>query len=67
MRFNGPDLGAWYATDDVRTAAAEVGHHLRRATVARKATTMTRSYRAYAAALLGDQKRPIVSCHQENI
>ena len=27
MRFNGPELGAWYAADDVRTAAAEVGHH----------------------------------------
>jgi len=30
MRFNGPDLGAWYAAGDIRTAAAEVGHHLRR-------------------------------------
>jgi RES domain len=54
MRFNGPDLGAWYAADDIRTAAAEVGHHLRRETVARNATTMTRTYRAYAATLLGD-------------
>jgi hypothetical protein len=35
MRFNGPELGAWYAADDIRTAAAEVGHHLRRETVAR--------------------------------
>ena len=26
MRFNGPELGAWYAADDIRTAAAEVGH-----------------------------------------
>jgi RES domain len=33
MRFNGPELGAWYAADDIRTAAAEVGHHLRRETV----------------------------------
>jgi hypothetical protein len=33
MRFNGPDLGAWYAADDIRTAAAEVGHHLRRADI----------------------------------
>ena len=54
MRFNGPELGAWYAADDIRTAAAEVGHHLRRETVARGVTTMTRSYRAYAATLLGD-------------
>ena len=53
-RFNDPDLGAWYAADDIRTAAAEVGHHLRRETVARNVTTMTRTYRAYAATLLGD-------------
>src|SRR4051812_10691986 len=54
MRFNGPDLGAWYAADDIRTAAAEVGHHLRRETVARGVTTMTRIYRAYSATLIGD-------------
>src|SRR6195256_4657406 len=54
MRFNGPDLGAWYAADDIRTAAAEVGHHLRRETVARNVTAMTRTYRAYSATLLGD-------------
>ncbi len=54
MRFNGPELGAWYAADDIRTAAAEVGHHLRRETVARNVATMTRTYRAYAATLLGD-------------
>lgn len=54
MRFNGPDLGAWYAADDIRTAAAEVGHHLRRETVARGVATMSRRYRAYAAILLGD-------------
>jgi hypothetical protein len=54
MRFNGPELGAWYAADDIRTAAAEVGHHLRRETVARSVVTMSRTYRAYAATLLGD-------------
>nr|WP_206684927.1 RES family NAD+ phosphorylase [Rhizobium changzhiense] len=54
MRFNGPDLGAWYAADDLRTAAAEVGHHLRRETVARGVATMARTYRSYAAALIGD-------------
>ncbi|MGO7388874.1 RES family NAD+ phosphorylase, partial [Rhizobium ruizarguesonis] len=42
MRFNGPDLGAWYAADDLRTAAAEVGHHLRREAVARGVATMVR-------------------------
>ena len=54
MRFNGPELGAWYASDDIRTAAAEVGHHLRRESVARGVELMRRTYRAYVATLLGD-------------
>jgi hypothetical protein len=54
MRFNGPELGTWYATDDIRTAAAEAGHHLRREAVARNVTAITRTYRAHAATLLGD-------------
>ncbi|MEH7845582.1 RES family NAD+ phosphorylase [Rhizobium laguerreae] len=54
MRFNGPDLGAWYAADDLRTAAAEVGHHLRREAFARKVATMARTYRSYSANLIGD-------------
>lgn len=54
MRFNGPELGAWYASDEIRTAAAEVGHHLRREAVARGVATMTRIYRTYSATLLGD-------------
>jgi hypothetical protein len=54
MRFNGPALGAWYAADDIRTAAAEVGHHLRREAAACNVATMSRTYRAYTATLLGD-------------
>ena len=54
MRFNGPELGAWYAADDIRTAAAEVGHHLRREAAARNVATMSRTYRTYTATLLGD-------------
>ncbi|UVD59486.1 RES family NAD+ phosphorylase (plasmid) [Rhizobium sp. Pop5] len=54
MRFNGADLGAWYAADDLKTAAAEVGHHLRREAVARGVATMTRTYRCYSATLFGD-------------
>ncbi|TBF66189.1 RES family NAD+ phosphorylase [Rhizobium leguminosarum] len=54
MRFNGPDLGAWYAADDLKTAAAEVGHHLRREAVARGVATMARTYRSYSATLIGD-------------
>jgi hypothetical protein len=52
MRFNGSE--PWYAADDIRTAAAEVGHHLRREAVARSVATISRTYRAYTATLLGD-------------
>jgi hypothetical protein len=54
MRFNGPELGAWYASNELRTAAAEVGHHLRRETVARNIATMSRTFRAYTATLAGN-------------
>lgn len=54
MRFNGPQLGAWYAANDIQTAAAEVGHHLRRELVARSRATMTRKYRTYIATLRGE-------------
>lgn len=53
MRFNGPDLGAWYAAAAIRTAVAEVGHHLRREAVDRGATELTRTYRAYVSTLDG--------------
>lgn len=52
-RFNGPDLGAWYASADVRTAAAEVAHHLRREAVARSVSEVSRVYRSYSARLDG--------------
>lgn len=52
-RFNGPDLGAWYASADIRTAAAEVGHHLRREAVARRIPRLSRTYRTYWARLDG--------------
>ena len=54
MRFNGPDLGAWYASASIVTAAAEVGHHLRRETVARSVEAMARTYRSYSATLVGN-------------
>lgn len=53
MRFNGPDLGAWYASKEIETAAAEVGHHLRREAIARNVPAMSRTYRAYSARLAG--------------
>lgn len=54
MRFNGPDLGAWYASPETETAAAEVAHHLRREAIARNVPSMKRVYRTYSATLLGD-------------
>ncbi|RJG44497.1 RES family NAD+ phosphorylase [Mesorhizobium sp. DCY119] len=53
-RFNGPELGAWYAAADLTTAAAEVGHHLRREAVARGLVELKRKYRAYTARLDGE-------------
>lgn len=54
MRFNGPELGAWYAAAALPTAVAEVAHHLRREAVAVAKATLTRQYRAYVARLEGD-------------
>jgi RES domain-containing protein len=54
MRFNSSELGAWYASADIRTAVAEVGHHLRREAFARNKATLSRRYRTYIATLLGD-------------
>lgn len=54
MRFNGSDLGAWYAASEIATSVAEVAHHLRREAVARGVDAMRRTYRSYASTLLGD-------------
>jgi predicted NUDIX family NTP pyrophosphohydrolase len=53
-RFNGPDLGAWYAAAEIRTAAAEVAHHLRREAADRGIASLERTYRAYTCRLAGD-------------
>ncbi len=55
-RFNGPDLGAWYAAATTVTAIAEVGHHLRREALARGIDGMKRSFRSYSARLDGDYR-----------
>jgi hypothetical protein len=52
-RFNGVDLGAWYASAALVTAAVEVAHHMRREAVARGVATMQRQFRQYSARLLG--------------
>lgn len=53
MRFNGPDLGAWYAAASLTTAVTEVAHHLRREAFAMGAAALTRTYRTYTAELAG--------------
>ena len=53
-RFNGPDLGAWYASAALRTAAFEVAHHLRREAAATSKASLVRDYRTYTAQLDGD-------------
>lgn len=54
MRFNRAELGAWYAAANLATAAAEVGHHLRREAFARRLPESRRKYRAYVARIEGD-------------
>jgi hypothetical protein len=53
-RFNGSDLGAWYAAAAFPTAAAEVAHHLRREAVATGQPIMRRQFRTYQARLDGE-------------
>lgn len=53
MRFNTPDLGAWYAAAALPTAVAEVAHHLRREAMARGVTGVRRTYRRYTSVLEG--------------
>jgi len=53
-RFNGPELGAWYAAASITTAVAKVAHHLRREAVARGKTELQRMFRAHSARLLGE-------------
>jgi len=52
-RFNGPDLGAWYASASVATAIAEVAWHLRREARARAVPEVRRTFRCYTAHLHG--------------
>jgi hypothetical protein len=52
-RFNGVDLGAWYASAAPVTAAVEVAHHMRREAVARGVASMQRQFRQYSARAIG--------------
>ena len=53
MRFNGPELGAWYASEAVNTAIAEVSHHLRREAHLSGMPEMRSQYRTFSATLDG--------------
>jgi len=55
-RFNGPELGAWYAAAALVTAITEVGHHLRREALARGVETLQRTFRSYTARLAGSYR-----------
>ena len=52
-RFNAPELGAWYASAGLLTAAIEVAHHMRREAHARGIADMRRQFRQYSAQLDG--------------
>lgn len=52
-RFNGSDLGAWYAAATLPTAVFEVAHHLRREAVMTARPDLSRDFRAYTAGLAG--------------
>lgn len=53
LRFNGPELGAWYASMAVNTAIGEVSHHLRRECHRSSMPEMRSQYRTYSAMLDG--------------
>jgi hypothetical protein len=53
MRFNGPELGAWYASEAVNTAIAEVSHHLRREAHLSGMPEMRSQYRTFSSTLDG--------------
>jgi hypothetical protein len=53
LRFNGPELGAWYSSEAINTAIAEVSHHLRREAIRSGMTEMRSQYRTYSATLDG--------------
>lgn len=53
-RFNGPELGAWYAAAKLTTAVVEVAHHMRREAVATAMAGLSRTFRVYSARFEGD-------------
>ncbi len=52
-RFNGPELGAWYASTTMETAIVEVAHHLRRDAQTAGAVHLARDFRTYSCEITG--------------
>jgi RES domain len=53
LRFTGPELGAWYASEAINTAIIEVSHHLRREAHRSGMPEMRSQYRTFSATLDG--------------
>lgn len=53
LRFTGPELGAWYASEAINTAIIEVSHHLRREAHRSGVPEMRSQYRTFSATLDG--------------
>lgn len=54
LRFSGPDLGAWYCSQEINTAILEVSHHLRREVIRSGMPELRTQYRTYSATLDGE-------------
>jgi RES domain len=54
LRFTSSDLNGWYASLALRTAIAEVAHHLRREAANMRVASIALQYRTYRAELAGD-------------
>jgi len=52
-QVHGPDLGAWYASAELRITAFELAHHLRREAVVAGFARIQRDYRTYTVDLAG--------------
>ena len=54
LRFTSSALNGWYASLALRTAIAEVSHHLRREAANMRVPSLTLQYRTYGAELAGN-------------
>lgn len=64
-RFSSPDLSGWYASLALKTAIAEVAHHLRREVIHEGRQSDKMTFRSYGATLAGEDYLDI-SGRQQN-